>query len=392
MLYVAAEAPESAYLRVLGWCTHHEVDPDELDGWFAVFGEPVQLGDPEHMRRVRKYVEDNGVELVVFDTRAMVTLGMDENASGDQGVAIAALKAINGHGCATLVVHHTPKDGSVGDGGRGSGAWFAAAYTSMHLKDDDKLGPILVCDKNKDGVPKCKHPLTYAKVCVPPAVMPNAREDERNTLALTHVDPLTNDPGQERELSAKELNTLLLLARNAPHKGMSSTEILPYAMTKDNSDDGYDLGSRTLVYASLSALCGEGESPHKYARVVSEKPKRYRTTDAGWDLLVERGKVTREYAEAHRRSSEDVNTPRYEAASENIAAALRELIEGGEVIGGSAQTMTQRRKLVESHLQGQEQEFSEAAWGAVYGRWKDDGCGDVTTAAQTRAGDGSDDR
>lgn len=387
VLYVAAEAPESVYLRVLGWCVHHGVDPTALDDWFTVFPEPVQLSDPEHMRQVRKFVQRNGIELAVFDTRAMVTMGTDENSSGEQGVAIAAVKALNADGAATLVVHHTPKDGKVGDGGRGSGAWFGAAYTSMYLKEDDKLGPVLVCDKSKDGTSKCKHPLTYATVTVPEAVMPNARDEERGTLALTHIDPFSDAATKTAELSAKELNTLLVLALKAPYKGMDGKSVFALAATEENPS-GFDVGSRGLVYGSLGILCGEKSlGAPKYARVVSEKPsKHYRVTDEGWSLLVERELVTEEFADTHRHSAEDVGTPHYEAAAENMATAMEQLIGSGDIIPGRTQTMTQRKKLVESHMQGDGQEFSEAAWSSLYPRWVEDGWLDkVETAARAKA-------
>gem|GEM_PF-6657839 len=373
VLYVAAEAPESAYLRVLGWCVHHDVSPAALTGWFAVYPKPVQLSDPEHVRQVRRYVADKGIELVVYDTRHLVTLGLDENDSGDQGIAIRALKDLNQDGAATLVVHHTPKDGSLGGGGRGSGAWFAAAYTSMYLKKDDKLGHVLVCDKNKDGTSRCKHPLHYADVRVPESVMPNARADERSTRVLAHVDPFTDDPGGVRELSGKEINTLHAIARHAGAKGMGATELERYAKTDDTSE-GYDIGSRALMYKSLAALSGEkGHALHKYVRKISENPARYRATDEGWNLLVERGMVQADYAESHRHTVEDVGTTPFEAACTHIREALGVLVDEGKILPNENTTMTAAKNLVRSHMQGNGQEFGEAAWGSEYGKWKDDG-------------------
>lgn len=386
VLYVAAEAHESVYLRVAGWCQQHSVSPASLNDWFGVYPGSVQLGDPEHMRQVRKYVNDNGVELVIFDTRHMVTLGLDENSSGDQGVAISALKTMNRDGAATLVVHHTGKDGSVGGGGRGSGAWFAAAYTSLYLRKDDKLGPVLVCDKLKDGKAKCKHPLHYAPVKVSPDLMPKARDDERDTQALIMIDPLASasDP---RELSDKELNLLLMLAHHAGFKGMKVAEMKRHARTKENPESGYDVGSHQTIYDSVNVLRGiKGSAPAKYLREVSTEPLSCRVNDAGWDLLVEREMVSAEYAEAHRHTAEDVGTEQFSAACENIATAMTTLIESGNIIATDKQTEPAARRLVESHLQRKEQQFSAAAWAAVYSRWKEDQRPSVVqTAAQAKA-------
>jgi hypothetical protein len=386
VLYVAAEAHESVYLRVLGWCQHHGVAPAALGGWLYVYPGAVQLSDPEHMRQVRKYANDNAIELVIFDTRHMVTMGLEENSSSDQGVAVGALKALNADGVATLVVHHTTKDGKVGGGGRGAGAWFAAAYTSLYLKRDEKLGPMLVCDKVKDGKAKCKHPLHYAPVKVSAELMPNARDNERDTLALTGIDPFS-EAADPREPSAKALNLLLMIAHHAGFKGLTVAEIKKRVRTKDDPDTGYDVGSQQTIYDSLAVLRDvKGEAAVRYVRAVGESPMRCRVTDEGWDLLVERKLVTAQYAEAHRYTAEDVGTEQFRAASENIAAGMTELIKGGEILATDKQTEPAARKLVESYMSRLEQEFSAVAWAAVYSRWKDDGRpAKVETAAQAKS-------
>lgn len=74
--------------------------------------------------------------MVVIDTQARVTVGMEENSSKEMGVfvrAIAALKEAT-KAC-VLVVHHTGKAGVVG---RGSSALYAAADTELRISRPPK--------------------------------------------------------------------------------------------------------------------------------------------------------------------------------------------------------------------------------------------------------------
>lgn len=310
VLYVAAEAAESVYLRVLGWCVKdakNKIEPKSLDGWFTVYPQPVQLGVPEHMRQVRAYAARHDIGLIVFDTRAMVTLGLNENDSEEQGAAIIELNTLNRAGVATLVVHHTPKDGTVGAGGRGSGAWFAASYTSMHLAVIEKRNH-LVCDKLKDDKNGCHHEITYADVHVPEVMMPQARK--LDTRAVTHLDPFdtSTEPAGSSGLNETQLTTLFVIATLAEDLGISNAKLESLTKT-DKNPGGYEIGSRGTIYKSLRTL--RGATPDNLSayitNVSSEKAAaRYRATKAGWDLLVSQGRVNSDYADTRRHSTEDL--------------------------------------------------------------------------------------
>ena len=361
VLYVAAEAAESIYLRALGWWHHHKIDPQTQDGWFTVYPQPLQLGDPEHMRQVARYATENDVGLVVFDTRALVTLGLDENSSGDQGVAIEACKTLNRAGTAVLVVHHTPKDGATGGGGRGSGAWFAAVYTSMYLKHFEQRAH-LVCDKNKDRAGGCKHPLNYDDVTLAPAMMTAARtEEERSTRALITVDPFTEDTGIGASgLNPTQLSTLLAIARFAGPDGLTAAMLI--GLSESMKDDGHNIGASATVYRSLTTL-------DTHVKLVKLSPKTYRVSDTGWDLLLTEGLVSQDFADTHRHTVADLGTQPYLEAVNNIRAALDGLADDGTIIRGSS-TMTDAKRLVQSHMSERNQKFSLEAWSQAYPAWR----------------------
>ncbi len=369
VLYVAAEAAASVYLRVLGWCVDRNVTPESLAGWFTVYPQPVQLGDPEHMRQVRQYAADNGIGLIVFDTRHMVTLGLDENDSGDQGVAIMELNTLNRAGVATLVVHHTTKDRTMGAGGRGSGAWFGAAYTSMHLDVSEKRNYV-VCDKIKDDESGCKHVYKFADVHVPEVMMPKARKHD--TRAVIHPDPLSEDDGVgSHGLNATQLDTLYVVATLADDGGLTGAELEKRAETC--KADGRDIGKRPTIFKSLKALRGEMPgTAGKYLKTVKTAPAAsYRASDAGWDLLVSEGMVTQEYADTRRHTVEDVGQQPNRDAVANIRAALEHLTSGGEIIPGVS-TPTDAKRLVKSHMADNGQTFGEVPWSEAYPAWKAD--------------------
>jgi len=361
VLYVAAETPRSVVLRSLGWMHQHGVARKEMDDWFLVYPEPLQLGDPEHMRELANYTNGKDFGLVAFDTRHLVTHGLDENSSTDQGVAIEACKALNRAGMATLVLHHTPKDGTVGGGGRGSGAWYASAYTSMYLT---RKGDItrLVCDKNKDrDTSKCEHPLHYVPVTVPANWMPaGASEEERSTRVLTSVDPFSVDTGiGAHGLNTTQLSTLWVLATFSETEGLTATRLQALGAALDD----HDIGKQATIYRSLAAL---GD----HVKVVNPKPKTWRVSDTGWDLLVDEGLVEKDFADSHRYTVADLGSQPYLEAVDNIRAALDTLEGDGTIIRGTS-TMTDCKKLVDSYMREKGQNFGSEAWSAAYPAWKD---------------------
>jgi len=94
-----------------------------------------------------RYVERRSgvpVRLVVLDTFAAATVGVDENSVAETGRALRTLSTIAGDlGAAVVVVHHSRKDGTAM---RGSSSILGAADAALRL-DRDRRSRFLVVEK-----------------------------------------------------------------------------------------------------------------------------------------------------------------------------------------------------------------------------------------------------
>jgi hypothetical protein len=87
----------------------------------------IQLGDDDSVAAIRDVIKSDEYGLVVLDTQAMMTVGVEENSATEMGHVMAVLHALREvyHGC-ILTVHHFGKSS---ENMRGSGAIYAAATT-----------------------------------------------------------------------------------------------------------------------------------------------------------------------------------------------------------------------------------------------------------------------
>ena len=181
VVYVAGEGVAGMHSRITAWCRHRNVDPAKLDGMLHVVSGPVQLGDPDDMAGLTELVQRVGAKLVIFDTRARCTVGLEENSATDQGVAIAAVdKMIADTGSAALLVHHTAL--AAPDRGRGTSAWLGAVYSSLVQSIDGEGRIEIRCAKHKDAPDGCKHYFAIETVQI---------NGGRDSLVIADFDPLT---------------------------------------------------------------------------------------------------------------------------------------------------------------------------------------------------------
>ncbi len=129
IVYVAGEGGEGVRRRIKALRIRNPAwDFTNLD---VVYGA-VNLTRPDEVHALIAKLHDNPPTLIVFDTLARCTLGMDENSAQDMGIVIEGLDKIRTQlECATLVVHHSGKDKSLG--ARGSSALRAAVDTEVEI-------------------------------------------------------------------------------------------------------------------------------------------------------------------------------------------------------------------------------------------------------------------
>lgn len=255
VLYVAAEGASGIWPRLLAWCEVNGVDPASIEDTFLIAPRAVQMGDADHMAQVLDLVKRRGVALVVFDTRARCTVGVEENSATDHGRVIANADAIcQQTGAAVLVVHHTAA-GS--DRARGTTAWDGAVWSSLLLtrsggkKSKKSRKVAITATKHKEWPDGQTHEFVLTDHTVSESLMPGATAFQRSTLVLTGVDPLTV---QDDTLGTNETHAAILamVAELGGGEGLTRADIVRFAAERD-------LGGRSKVYTAIAALCDKGK-------------------------------------------------------------------------------------------------------------------------------------
>jgi hypothetical protein len=144
VLYVIAEDGPGIAQRARAWLARH----GSL-GAVAWLLEPVQILAPGTLDQLIDVAVELSPALIVFDTLARCTVGMDENSSQDMGRLVQALDLLREKtGACIIVIHHSGKDGSRGM--RGSSALLGAMETTVECSRT-LSGITARVDKQKNG-------------------------------------------------------------------------------------------------------------------------------------------------------------------------------------------------------------------------------------------------
>lgn len=135
VLYLPGEGMPGALQRVEAWAHAHGVDPSELSDGIRFGDSIIRLNaSTEAWAAIAGYLVHQKVGLIIFDTFARMSLGIEENSATDVGRAIERfdqIKRITGAG--VMVVHHTGKaDKTVA---RGSSALQAAVESELLISE-----------------------------------------------------------------------------------------------------------------------------------------------------------------------------------------------------------------------------------------------------------------
>ncbi|HZF92036.1 AAA family ATPase [Streptomyces sp.] len=141
VVYLVAEGARGIRKRVRAWEKHYGVRMDNV----LFLPRPVQAMGPEWdtlieaMRRLAP-------EMIVIDTQARVSVGVEENSNTEVGVVIERMEDLRrATGACVLVVHHT---GHVGEHGRGASSAKGALQSELHVsKKGDNAKNIIVTVK-----------------------------------------------------------------------------------------------------------------------------------------------------------------------------------------------------------------------------------------------------
>jgi hypothetical protein len=175
VIYVAAEGAHGLARRADAWSESNRCAVGQLH----ILPEPLQLGRDEQVAELVQLAGEMRPGLVVLDTRARCTVGLDENSATAQGLAVEAAEAIRRASGATVAgVHHT---GRQGEHGRGSNAWDGAAWTLLQVTGAELHAQIKV-EKHKDVPDGANFHYRMLPYVVSSERMPGTTEYERSTL------------------------------------------------------------------------------------------------------------------------------------------------------------------------------------------------------------------
>lgn len=154
VLYVAGERETDLRDRAEAWTLHYE---QKLPKSFALFPAMPQLGKETQIEALCQVIRARGSRVVIIDTYARATLGIDENASSEAGQIAESLDRVREatQGGLVLVVHHTTKNGASGMNSiRGSSALAGAADITIQLDAKDSGIEVKVTKSNAGAIPE----------------------------------------------------------------------------------------------------------------------------------------------------------------------------------------------------------------------------------------------
>ena len=141
VLYIAAERYAEVADRVLTNCTRRGVPREKLQG-FSLLASPTPPHISESLDDLLEVAAKFAPDLIIFDTFARMTLGIEENSTKDMGQVIENyLRVLRAAGAKSsgLLIHHAGKDRSKGL--RGSTALLGAldAVWRLDRREDKSL-------------------------------------------------------------------------------------------------------------------------------------------------------------------------------------------------------------------------------------------------------------
>ncbi|MDH5314858.1 MAG: AAA family ATPase [Gemmatimonadota bacterium] len=256
-LYVAGEGVSGLCQRIDAWAGEHgESIPDD----FLVVDRAIQAGDPEQWGALIALVREIEPVLIVLDTQARMTLGMEENSNSDMSRFVEQVSRLRRScGACVLVVHHTGRSG--GDA-RGASAIDGAQdmeWTVERLNDGpDGLRRVrLTCSKSKDGQDGEALILDMPKV----DLGVDAEAGPLSSLVIRVQGPWTpaTEEAPKVDLPAVQREAYDVLRNIAPSDGVTMAELNKMINEKRKERAGEGKKFRELPRATLTeAVAGVG--------------------------------------------------------------------------------------------------------------------------------------
>lgn len=263
VVYVVAEGSTGIMRRVRAWEREHG---RKMTGVHFVT-EAIQIGDPEQMRTLIGYAKLVNAGMVIFDTQARCTVGIDENSNTDMGRIVAALDSLRQQtGACVMLVHHKGKNAQ---DARGASAMKGAMDAEFEVGCEGKgMKVTFKTTKRKDG-------------------------EEQPTLNLRLAEHLiTTTRGEETSLSVCEYATVGELIPGSEDDIVTERHCTPRQLTVLEDVARYDVVSSVQVARDIDLArnrTSEALSQLRKMQCVEQvgpaNSPKYRVTEIGWTTL-----------------------------------------------------------------------------------------------------------
>ena len=182
VLYVAGEGVSGAVNRCYAWSRAH--DNADIPTSLHIVEEPVQLASrPDVWAFIAFEARRRDCGVIIFDTLARMSAGMDENSATDMGMANSVFDRLRTTtGAAVLYVHHTARGT---DHGRGSTALFGAVDSELIVQDTTVTGKPFATDGDNRPVDADGNPLPGKPLTVKVNKQKNGSDDAYTYVCLT---------------------------------------------------------------------------------------------------------------------------------------------------------------------------------------------------------------
>lgn len=245
-LYVAGEMGiDLETKRVPAWQLAHNA-PDTMP-FFAIDCVPA-IKRPQEVIELIEQIQARNIrpDLIVLDTVAKATRGMNENDAKDMGEFMEGCDTIKrAFGCSVLAVHHTGKDNE--RGARGSSLLFADADTVLETKAVKSVKAVELWVRKQKDAPESETPLTFEGKTLGPSLVFFPTDAETHH-ALTH---------QEDYLARKNVGTALKNLNAIGEDRAVTTQVLATTLLPIDRPDEADKLMRQFILRLRKLANGE---------------------------------------------------------------------------------------------------------------------------------------
>lgn len=270
--YVVAEGAEGMGQRGIAWQKTYNDDVFVEDDRISMLPMPIQAANNAEWDLLIAAVAHMRIELVILDTQARITVGLEENSAKEMGLFVEQVERLRrATGATVLVVHHLDKQGR---SGRGSGAVYAAAQTELTVSRAADLVTITVT-KQKDSARA--EPLNLRLADVEVGRKPGWAQEPITAGVLLDVDEM--QAAEWAGLSAKA-RVLKVLLEIFPGRGATKAEARTTAAGKGVPTTSFYRAWDALLTEGLIAKVMIDDRPtERYVSIpIDQRPKQ--------DLLV----------------------------------------------------------------------------------------------------------